>query len=184
MNPQDPSLFILTNNGGSSSITFALFRDADLPVPVTRGMVDRIGLPDCVMVVTDVLTQQSERHTLNTSTHQACAGSLMEWLEQDVGSENLRTVAHRVVHGGQNYGRPEYVTRDMVAELRRISPYDPEHMPAEIGLIEAFGARYPKVPQVACFDTAFHGDMPQVARLLPIPKRYEKLDLQRYGFHA
>lgn len=183
MNPLDPSPFILTINGGSSSIKFALFRDADLPVPVTRGMVDRIGLPDCVMVVNDVLTQQSERHTLNNSTHQACAESLMEWLEQDVGSENLRAVGHRAIHGGQNYGRPEYVTRDMVAELRRISPYDPEHMPAEICLIEAFSARYPNLPQVACFHTAFHGDMPRVARLLPIPRRYEKLGLQRYGFH-
>jgi acetate kinase len=76
------------------------------------------------------------------------------------------------------------VTPDVLAELRRLSPYDPEHLPAEICLIEAFSRRYPDLPQVACFDTAFHCDMPRVARLLPIPRRYFSQGVQRYGFHG
>jgi acetate kinase len=71
-----------------------------------------------------------------------------------------------------------------MGELRRLSPYDPEHMPAEIELIETLGRRYPTLPQVACFDTAFHRDMPRVARLLPIPRRYAAAGVQRYGFHG
>ncbi len=179
-----PHTGILTINGGSSSIKFALFRDADPPVPVTRGLIDRIGHPDSVMVVNDVLTQRMERHAVQAPTHRACVELLMEWLAQNVGMENLRAVGHRVVHGGLTFSRPERVTFEMVAELRRISPYDPEHLPSEISLIEAFSQRSPDLPQIACFDTAFHREMPLVARLLPIPRRYRKLGLQRYGFHG
>jgi acetate kinase len=82
MNPLDPSPFILTINGGSSSITFALFRDADRPVPVTRGMVDRVGLPNSEMVVTDATTQQSSRRAVHAPDHRACVGFITGWLEQ------------------------------------------------------------------------------------------------------
>ena len=72
----------------------------------------------------------------------------------------------------------------MVEELRRLSPFDPDHMPEEILLTEAFHRRFPDLPQVACFDTAFHHDMPRVAQLLPIPRRYEAQGVRRYGFHG
>jgi acetate kinase len=72
----------------------------------------------------------------------------------------------------------------MINELRRISPFDPEHLPEEILLTEAFHRRFPKLPQIACFDTAFHHDLPRVARLLPIPRRYEARGVRRYGFHG
>jgi acetate kinase len=175
---------ILTVNGGSSSIKFALFQDTDPPVLMTRGMIDRIGIPGSVMVANDEVTQRLERRPVNAADHRACVGLLMDWLEQNVGIERLRAVGHRIVHGGKTYSRPERVTLDMLAELRRMSPYDPEHMPSEIDLIEAFGTCNPNLPQIACFDTAFHRGMPRVASLLPIPRRYEKLGLQRYGFHG
>jgi acetate kinase len=79
---------------------------------------------------------------------------------------------------------PELVTEALLDALRRISPYDPEHLPREIELIEAFHQRHPKRPQVACFDTAFHRDMPRVAKLLPIPRRLAAKGVQRYGFHG
>ncbi|MFO0698531.1 MAG: acetate/propionate family kinase [Nitrospira sp.] len=182
--PVSGAASILVINAGSSSIKFALFREADPPVPVTRGLIDRIGHPDSVMVVNDVSTNRSTRHMVDAQDHQASVGCLMEWLAKNVGMENLRAVGHRVVHGGMRFGRPECVTLDMLAELRRISPYDPEHLPAEIDLIEGVRARCPNVKQVACFDTAFHRGMPKVSRLLPIPRRYEKIGLQRYGFHG
>ena len=72
----------------------------------------------------------------------------------------------------------------MVEELRRLSPFDPDHLPLEIELIEAFCQRHPRLPQVACFDTAFHRTMPRVATLLPIPRRYEAQGVRRYGFHG
>jgi acetate kinase len=79
---------------------------------------------------------------------------------------------------------PERVTPKLIAELRRITPYDPDHLPREIGLIQAFARRHPRLPQVACFDTAFHRTMPRVARLLPIPRRYAARGVERYGFHG
>jgi acetate kinase len=88
------------------------------------------------------------------------------------------------VHGGPKYSRPQRITAAMVEELHRLSPFDPEHLPEEILLTEAFQHRFPGLPQVACFDTAFHHDLPRVARLLPIPRRYEAQGVRRYGFHG
>jgi len=184
MNRPDQSPFILTINGGSSSIKFALFRAVDLSVPLTRGMVDRIGLPNSELLVTDTATQQSSRRAVHAPDHRTCVGFITEWLEQQVGIGRLCAVGHRVVHGGMTYSRPERVTPELLAELRRLCPYSPEHLPAEITLIESFRRYDPTLTQIACFDTAFHRDIPRVARLLPIPRRYEKLGIQRYGFHG
>ena len=79
---------------------------------------------------------------------------------------------------------PELVTQELLDELHRISPFDPDHLPGEIELIEAFRQRHPKLPQVACFDTAFHRTMPRVAKLLPIPRRFDAAGIERYGFHG
>lgn len=184
MNRQEPSPFILTINGGSSSIKFALFRHMDSPVSVTRGVVDRIGLPNSEMLVTDAATQQSSRRTVHAPDHRTCVGFITEWLEQQVGMGRLYAVGHRIVHGGKIYSRPERVTPELLTELRRLCPYSPEHLPAEIILIESFRQYNARLTQVACFDTAFHRDIPRVARLLPIPRRYEKQGIQRYGFHG
>jgi len=88
-----------------------------------------------------------------------------------------------VVHG-MKHTEPEIVTKKLLVELRRISPNDPDHLPREIELIETFRHRHPKLPQVACFDTAFHEPMPRVAKLLPIPRRFDAKGIQRYGFHG
>ena len=82
------------------------------------------------------------------------------------------------------HSEPERITPKLVSERRRLTPYDLDHLPREIGLIEAFSRRHPTLPQVACFDTAFHRTMPRVARLLPIPRRYGAKGIERYGFHG
>jgi acetate kinase len=89
-----------------------------------------------------------------------------------------------VVHGGPTYVEPTRISSEVLTELRRISPFDPEHLPAEIALIEAIEKRFPGIPQVACFDTAFHRDLPDVSRILPIPRIYEERGIRRYGFHG
>ena len=85
---------------------------------------------------------------------------------------------------GRSISKPQRITAEMIEELHRLSPFDPEHMPEEILLIEAFQRRFPDLPQVACFDTAFHHDLPRVAQMLPIPRRYEAQGVRRYGFHG
>ena len=109
---------------------------------------------------------------------------LLKRLAGTTGLAGLRAVGHRVVHGGANYRHPQRVDRAMLAELRRISAFDPEHLPAAIALMDFLAAKFPHLPQVACFDTAFHSTMPRVAKLLPIPRRYEAQGVQRYGFHG
>lgn len=153
-------------------------------MPVTRGLVDRIGLPNSEMLVTDAATRQPSRRAVHAPDHRTCVGFITEWLEQQVGVGRLCAVGHRVVHGGKTYSGPERVTPELLAELRRLCPYSPEHLPGEITLIESFHQYDSTLAQVACFDTAFHRDMSRVARLLPIPRRYEKLGIQRYGFHG
>ena len=96
----------------------------------------------------------------------------------------MTAVGHRVVHGGPKYSEPQRIDAEMVEELHRLSPFDPEHLPEEILLTEAFHRRFPDLPQVACFDTGFHHDLPRVAQLLPIPRRYEAQGVRRYGFHG
>lgn len=94
----------------------------------------------------------------------------------------VTAVEHRVVHGGPKYRQPPRITAEMLEELHRLSPFDPEHLPEEILLTETLDRRFPDLSQVACFDTAFHHDLPRVARLLPIPRRCEAQGCVGTGF--
>ena len=116
--------------------------------------------------------------------HTVAVGALMDWIGKRSTRDALTAVGHRVVHGGPKYRAPQQITSEMIEELHRLSPFDTEHMPEEILLIAALRRRFPDIPQVACFDTAFHHDLPRVAQLLPIPRRYEAQGVRRYGFHG
>ena len=181
MKPANPR--VLTINGGSSSIKFAVYQGGP---PLKRGLhgkVDRIGLSGTNLTFGDTATNQQDSRKLTAPDHKSAASFLIDWLEEQKGFESVQAVGHRVVHGMQHTA-PSLVTQELLDELRRISPYDPDHLPREIELIETFRQHSPKLPQVACFDTAFHRTMPQVAKLLPIPRCYYAKGVQRYGFHG
>ena len=181
MKPANPR--ILTINGGSSSIKFALYQVGEVLERMRCGKVDRIGLSGTTLTFNDPTGNQQDSHSIAASDHRSAANFLIDWLEEQNSFESVRAVGHRVVHG-MKHTVPELVTPELLDELHRISPYDPEHLPREIEMIEAFRQRHPKLPQVACFDTAFHRTMPRVARLLPIPRRFDAKGVQRYGFHG
>jgi len=181
MKPANPC--ILTINGGSSSIKFALYQAAE---PLNRGlhgMVDRIGMSGTNLTFQLPGTDQRDSRSLDASDHKSAAKFLIDWLDEQHGFDTVRAVGHRVVNGMQHTS-PELVTQEFLEELHSISPYDPDHLPGEIELIETFRQRNSKLPQVACFDTAFHRTMPRVAKLLPIPRCYDAKGVQRYGFHG
>jgi acetate kinase len=181
MKPADAR--ILTINGGSSSIKFALYQAGK---PLKRGLygtVDRIGLTGTNLTFHDADGKPAASRQLVAPDHKSAANFLMDWLEEQNSFGSVRAVGHRVVHGMQHTA-PEVVTQELLEELHRISPNDPDHLPREIELIETFRRRHPKLPQVACFDTAFHQTMPRVAKLLPIPRRFDAKGIQRYGFHG
>src|SRR5580698_4155403 len=174
---------ILTINGGSSSIKFALFQGAE---PLKRGLygkVDRIGLSGTSLTFHEAEGKPEASCKLAAADHKSAANSLIDWLEKQENFASVKAMGHRVVHG-MKHTEPEIVTPKLLKELHRISPYDPDHLPGEIELIEVFRKRHPKLPQLACFDTAFHQTMPRVAKLLPIPRRFDAKGVQRYGFHG
>ena len=179
----DPAHRVLTINSGSSSLRFALFAGAGLD-RVLAGRFERIGRGDAVLTVTDARTQATDEQPVAAPDHVACAPPLLHALERASRDLVLSVIGHRVVHGGPRYSDPQHVDAEMLDTLRALSPFDPEHLPSAIALMDWFAARYPHVPQVACFDTAFHRQLPRVAALLPIPRRYEAQGVRRYGFHG
>jgi acetate kinase len=174
---------ILTVNGGSSSIKFTMYTAVEPLRRTLDGSVDRIGMSGTTLTFTEAATRRHDSRPLDTADYPSAAAFLVDWLAEQNGFDTVHVVGHRVVYGMQRT-EPAVVTPEFMEELHRISPYDPDHLPGEIELIEAFRRRHPKLPQVACFDTAFHHTMPRVAKLLPIPRRYDAKGVQRYGFHG
>lgn len=182
MNPAKPR--ILTINSGSSSIKFALFDVGNSFQRILKGSIERIGLPDATLQVKGGDPADNFSRQVAATDHTAALGFLMDWIERRCRQEALTAVGHRIVHGGPKYWKPEKITAKMIEDLHSLESFDPEHMPEEIHLAEAFHHRFPDLPQFACFDTAFHHDLPRVAKMLPIPRRFEAQGVRRYGFHG
>ena len=176
------SAAILAINGGSSSVKFAL-HPAGAPLTASLyGKLDRIGAEGSTLAW-HTTAAQSDQGRVEVPDGEPATSFVMAWLEGREEFAAVAAVGHRVVHG-MTHTEPERVTAELLGELRRATPFAPDRLPREIELIEAFRQRHPHLPQVACFDTAFHGTMPRVARLLPIPRRYQAKGVQRYGFHG
>lgn len=174
---------VLTINGGSSSIKFALYQTGEPLERSFHGNIDRIGLPGTNLTFSGSAGNQKGSLILESSDTRPASSFLIDWLEKQIDFSLISGVGHRVVFG-MKHTEPECITQKLLDELHRISPYDTDHLPAEVELIEALRKRYPEIPQVACFDTAFHRTMPRVARILPIPRRFDAIGIQRYGFHG
>jgi acetate kinase len=179
----DSEARILTINGGSSSIKFALFRAKESLERTLTGKIDRIGLANSTLEFNDLVTGKHERLPTDATSYASSIEFLLDWFEKHFGLETLDAVGHRVVHGMQ-HSSPERVSQQLIDDLRGIIDCDPQHLPGEIELIEAFRLRVPKLPQFACFDTGFHRTMPRVAKMLAIPRRFDQKGVQRYGFHG
>ena len=175
---------ILTVNGGSSSIKFALFKVDGSLEGVLHGSIAGVGGPKSNFSVKDSNQSDNIEKDVAVPDLQAAVDLLLDWIEKRIDRSELSAVGHRIVHGGPKYWEPQRVTPEMIKELRELSSFDPEHLPEEIMLAEAFQRRFPAVTQIACFDTAFHHDLPRVAKLLAIPRRYEAQGVRRYGFHG
>ena len=175
---------LLTINGGSSSIRFALFDTGNSLLRIMEGRIERIGLPEAIFWVKGLSGEDNFSCVVIAPNHTVAVGMLMDWIEERSIRDPVTAVGHRMVYGGQNYSQSQRITPEMVQELHRLSPFDPEHLPEEILLTRAFHHRFPRLPQVACFDTAFHHNLPRVAQLIPLPRRYEIKGVRRYGFHG
>ncbi len=176
--------YILCVNSGSSSIKYALYRmGLEEETLLAQGAAERIGLEEGHTWIRSGRNPAAIERRIGIVDHRAAVAAVFEQLK-DLRLGTPTAVGHRLVHGGPSYLQPALVDRALIAEIRRIAGYAPLHLPAQLDGIEAVAARYPGLPQVACFDTAFHGFMPELAKRFPLPQRYWEEGLQRYGFHG
>lgn len=175
---------ILTINGGSSSIRAALYACSTPLRRASSASIDRIGLPGTRLTLRDgggKVTHEVPRAAI--TDHRSAADCLFDRLEATGLCADLVAAGHRIVNGA-SHSAPERITAPLLGELRRLTPFDPEHLPREIELVEVLRERRPELPQVACFDTAFHRRMPAVAKRLSLPRRYAARGIERLGFHG
>ena len=174
---------VLTINGGSSSIRFSVYQMDEEQTRLFYGKIESISTERATFSLYDSITKDSEKVNIGLINFDGGVHFLLDWLQKKGSFTTITAIGHRIVYG-MKYTDPALITPKLLKELKELSDFAPEHLPGAIKLIEAFGKQYPALPQIACFDTAFHTSMPQVAKLLPIPRRYYKMGIQRYGFHG
>jgi acetate kinase len=175
---------LLTINTGSSSLKAAVFSWTPEESLAIAARVERIGLPASRVTFSDGQGKPVYERALDLPTHAAALDAVFAWLHETHGDTGLRAIGHRLVHGGPHYHEPQRITPPLVVALRELVPIDPEHLPQALAAIEAAGRAYPFVPQVACFDTAFHREMPAVAQRYPLSRALHDAGVIRYGFHG
>jgi acetate kinase len=174
---------ILSLNGGSSSLKFAVYRFSEAKEQrVFSGAVEAIGSEGgraWLRAGAKMLSDQSG----NFADHAEAVKTMFAALLKE-GADNLAAAGHRIVHGGPNLTSPQRVDQELTGALKALIPFAPLHLPSQLALIEAVTAHFPRLPQVACFDTAFHSRMPEVAHRLALPGKLWDQGIRRYGFHG
>ena len=178
---------ILCLNAGSSSLKFAVYEHKAAAAGgdesrLVAGAVERIGLKEGRFRLNNGDTAATETAG-DYPDHATAVHAVFDALERR-GLSALDAVGHRLVHGGAEHTAPERVNARLLEALRGLVPLAPLHLPSELSVMEAVTARFPALPQVACFDTAFHHRMPELARRLPLPRTLWDAGIRRYGFHG
>ena len=175
-------------NAGSSSIKFSLFDLADGAIDlVARGQVEGLGTPSAAFAAKDAAGASLGTHEWGpaaTPDHAAAVRHLIGFLREMGGEREIAAVGHRVVHGGMRYSQPVRVDAALLAELDAFVPLAPLHQPHNLAPIRAIAAEAPGLPQVACFDTAFHRAQPPLAQAFALPASITDRGVRRYGFHG
>jgi acetate kinase len=174
---------ILVINSGSSSVKYALFT-ADKLSRLWSGAIDRIGLGDSRFHAIDGSGAKLLDETEDIADHKTALKLLLDAVEQHPSGARLTAVGHRIVHGGPECDCPILVTAGLEARLRKLSPLAPMHQPHNLAGIAAVRSARRNLPQVACFDTAFHHNLPRLARLTGLPRELYEEGIRRYGFHG
>ena len=173
---------LLTLNAGSSSIKFALFdRDAE---SIMHGEIEKLGTSPHLHAANASGTILVDRSWPETPGFHILFETLLTFVEGHLGQAALAAVGHRIVHGGADHVRPALFTPAVLAELTALTPLDPLHMPLNLAPVHAVAAARPALPQVACFDTAFHHTLPPVAQAVALPRAVTANGVRRYGFHG
>jgi len=175
---------ILTINSGSSSVKLALYEVGPSEVLALSGKIDRIGLAGSHFEMKDAGGKVLTRREFALPDHETALKVLLDWLHNHIRRQGLDAVGHRVVHGGVKYIYPHEITAELLASLKELIPLAPGHLPQALRIMETVRHWYPALKQVACFDTAFHRQMPEVAQIYALPRHLQDRGVIRYGFHG
>ena len=170
-------------NAGSSSIKFALFSGDD---SLLNGQIEGIGIRPAMRVAGPA----SERlppldlHSAAPATSGEAAPLLLSWLREHLRDYKIAAIGHRVVHGGTRFTMPTRINGQVINELEALIPLAPLHQPHNVGPMKSILKTHPDLPQVACFDTAFHRTNPDIAQAFALPIQLRDEGVRRYGFHG
>jgi acetate kinase len=174
---------ILSLNGGSSSLKFAVYRlSGTAEERMFSGAVEAIGQPSGKAWLRG-RDKALQEETGKFPDHTAAMKKMFAGLREQ-GVEKLAAAGHRIVHGGPKFTAPQLIDVRLKQALKELIPFAPLHLPSQIAMIEAVEAHFPDLPQVACFDTAFHSRMPEEAQRFALPQRFWEQGIRRYGFHG
>jgi acetate kinase len=171
-------------NKGSATLKSDLYEAGDHEDLLLSISVDQAGATGSHLKIADPKGTALLVSPVAAGDHNAALETMFAWLSEHGFLTQLAAVGHRLVHGGSKYGDPQRVTPEFLAEIRKLIPLDPDHLPAAIEGIEFIAGKFPDLPQVACFDTAFHRTLPTVARMYALPRRFYDQGIVRYGFHG
>ena len=175
---------VIAINAGSSSVKFALYSAGAAPSRLMAGQVEGIGTaPRFSAKRTDGTPYPGQKFDATPFRHDDALRFILQWIEAESG-ESIVAAGHRVVHGGEKFARPARLDAAILAELDLLVPLAPLHQPHNLAAIRAISALRPGLPQVACFDTAFHRTQPRVAQLFGLPRTLSDSGVKRYGFHG
>lgn len=174
---------ILTLNAGSSSLKFGLFEASTL-TPIGTGLIERIGQDDAIVQARLHNGEHARQETLPVANHHSALIWCFDWIQTVASGKAIAAVGHRVVHGGTAFSGPVLLTPSIQEQLTALVPLAPLHQPHNLAGVAAAQALLPDVPQIACFDTAFHRTQPELAQWFALPARYFEQGVRRYGFHG
>ena len=174
---------ILSLNGGSSSIKFSFYRISKGLTPILFGEIENAGEGHAEFNYTHASTGIKTKEQIDHTGDESPVDYLIDWLEKQDIFKSVKAIGHRIVFG-MDHTEPQLITDRLLDEFAQWVTYDPSHMPGSIALIKKLISKYPELPQIACFDTSFHAPMPAMANIIPIPRRFYKMGIRRYGFHG
>ena len=173
--------YFLTLNTGSSSVKFALYKASSEPERYIYGQVESLGLKARFVLQ---LGQEKHETELREATHQTAVSHILTHIEPYLEKEKIIGIGHRIVHGGREFYQPTLLTPDVLQKLETLIPLVPLHQPYSLALIHAAIRSFPGVPQIGCFDTAFHSGKKFVDEAFALPRHYYDEGIRRYGFHG
>jgi acetate kinase len=175
---------VLTMNRGSSTLKSALYEAGNREELLLSIIVDASGVSGTHLKIEEPTGTSLLNFLVDSEPPSAALETMFAWLDEHGFLSQLGAAGHRLVHGGSQYAQPQRITPQFLSDVEQLVPLDPDHLPAAIRGIKFVAEKFPDLPQVACFDTAFHRSLPKVARMYALPRAFYDQGIVRYGFHG